>query len=119
MAKIKQSNLDTSVITGHTELNQTAAADDVFLVYDTNADRLKKIQKSNIISLSYSSGTATGDGSTTTFTINSGRSVSDIFVDVNGILLTPTTDYTISGTDLTFQTAPSNGAEITIRYLPI
>jgi hypothetical protein len=69
--------------------------------------------------LSYSSGTATGDNSTTAFTISSGRSVQDVLVFVNGFQLTPTTDYTISGTTLTFQTAPANSAEITYRYLPL
>ena len=70
-------------------------------------------------SLSYSKGTATGDGSTTAFTINSGRAVDDILVFVNGICLVPTDDYTISGTTLTFATAPASSAEITFRYLPI
>jgi hypothetical protein len=71
------------------------------------------------MTLSYSSGTATGDGTTTTATISSGRTVNDILVFVNGFQLTPTTDYTISGTTLTFQTAPANNAEITFRYLPL
>ena len=65
----------------------------------------------------YSTGTATGDGSDTTFTINSGRTVNDVLVIVNGIVLVPTSDYDISGTTLTFTTAPSNGAEIQFRYL--
>jgi hypothetical protein len=69
--------------------------------------------------LTYSSGTDTGDGSDTTFTISSGRSVNDVLVFVNGFMLTPTTDYTISGTTLTFQTAPASSAEITYRYLPL
>jgi hypothetical protein len=67
----------------------------------------------------YTFGTATGNGSTTAFTISSGRSVEDVLVFVNGFQLTPTTDYTISGTTLTFQTAPANSAEITYRYLPL
>ena len=67
----------------------------------------------------YTSGTATGDGATTTATISSGRTVEDVLVFVNGFQLTPTTDYTISGTTLTFQTAPANNAEITFRYLPL
>ena len=67
----------------------------------------------------YTSGTATGNASTTAFTISSGRSVEDVLVFVNGFQLTPTTDYTISGTTLTFQTAPANSAEITYRYLPL
>jgi hypothetical protein len=71
------------------------------------------------ISLSYTKGTNTGDNSTTAFTINSGRSVNDVLVLVNGFLLTPTTDYTISGTTLTFVTAPASSAEIVVRYLPL
>jgi len=69
--------------------------------------------------LTYSSGTATGDNTTTAFTISSGRSVNDVLVFVNGFQLTPTTDYTISGTTLTFTTAPATSAEITYRYLPL
>jgi len=69
--------------------------------------------------LTYSSGTATGDNTTTAFTISSGRSVNDVLVFVNGFQLTPTTDYTISGTTLTFVTAPTTSAEITYRYLPL
>ena len=69
--------------------------------------------------LTYSSGTAVGDNSTTAFTISSGRSVNDVLVFVNGFMLTPTTDYTISGTTLTFVTAPATSAEITYRYLPL
>jgi hypothetical protein len=71
------------------------------------------------ISLSYTKGTNTGDNSTTAFTINSGRSVNDVLVLVNGFLLTPTTDYTISSTTLTFVTAPASSAEIVVRYLPL
>ena len=67
--------------------------------------------------LSHSKATATGDASTTAFTITSGRTVDDILVFVNGICLVPTDDYTISGTTLTFNTAPANGAEIVLRYL--
>ena len=58
----------------------------------------------------YTSGTATGNGSTTAFTISSGRTVEDVLVFVNGFQLTPTTDYTISGTTLTFTTAPASSS---------
>ena len=69
--------------------------------------------------LTYGKATGTGDGSTTTLTINSGRTVDDVIVDVNGIILTPTTDYTIASTTLTFTVAPASGAQIDFRYLPI
>jgi hypothetical protein len=69
--------------------------------------------------LTYSVGTAVGDGTTVAFTISSGRTANDILVFVNGICFTPTDDYTVSGTTLTFASAPAEYAEITFRYLPI
>ena len=59
----------------------------------------------------------TGDGSTAGFTILADRSVDDVLVIVNGIVLTPTDDYTISSTTLTFTSAPAASAGIVIRYL--
>src|SRR6056300_1104420 len=59
----------------------------------------------------------TGDGSTTVFAIETDRSVEGCFVFVNGICLVPTDDYTISGSNMTFTTAPAASAEITIRYI--
>ena len=113
-------DVSTGAFTGQTELAEQANDADVLLIYDTSAGQVKKIQKSNIATtLTYSAGSATGDGSTVTFTINSGRAVADVLVIVNGITLVPTTDYTISGTTLTFTTAPISGAEIQFRYLPI
>ncbi len=113
-------NIANSAITGQTELAEQAANDDVLLIYDTSTSQVKKIQKSNIATtLTYSAGSATGDGSTVAFTINSGRAVADVLVIVNGVTLVPTTDYTISSTTLTFSTAPVSGAEIQFRYLPI
>ena len=61
-----------------------------------------------------------GDGSTTVFALGvSSRAVNDVLIFVNGICLVPTDDYTISGTNLTFATAPAASAEITFRFLPI
>ena len=118
-AALKKINLDDLII-GQTELSAVAADDDVLLIYDTSATEIKKIQKSNIAAtLTYSKQTFTGDGSTTTITINSGRAVDNVLVFVNGICLVPTDDYTIASTTLTFATAPTSGAEITVRYLPI
>ena len=117
---ITAAKLNVSAITGQTELATVAADDDVLLIVDTSAGTLKKIQKSNIATtLTYSVGSETGDGSTVAFTINSGRAVANVLVIVNGVVLVPTTDYTIASTTLTFNTAPLNGAEIQIRYLPI
>ena len=88
----------------------------MLLIFDTSASAIKKIQVSNV-SASKSSSAATGDGSTTAFTINSGRSVNDVLAIVNGVVLVPTTDYTIDGTTLTFATAPAASAEIQFRFI--
>src|SRR6056300_1559237 len=149
---------NTGTITNKTELAETAADDDLLLIYDTSVGQLKKVQKQYVgvnintatalaeepasgdkllvydadagtnkaveyqyinPSLTYTNGTFTGDGSTTTITIDSGRAVNDVMVSQNGFLLVPTDDYTISGTTLTFTTAPTSGAEISVRYLPL
>ena len=63
--------------------------------------------------------TYTGTGAQTTFTVTYGTTVSSVLVTENGLLQTPTTDYTISGSTLTFVTAPGNGVTIQIRELAI
>lgn len=63
--------------------------------------------------------TATGDGSTTDFTVTQNSTVDKVIVTVNGVVQTPTTDYTISGTTLTFIAAPEASDVIIIRELPI
>ena len=59
---------------------------------------------------------ATGDGSTVAFTLsNINNDVDSVMVFLNGVLQRPTTDYTVSGTTLTFNTAPVAAEAITIR----
>ena len=112
-------DLQTVAITGQTELAALAADNDVFLVYDTSAGVLKKIQKSNIAAtLSYVTRNYTGDNSDTTFTVTSGVTVDNCLVMENGVVQKPTSDYTVSGTTLTFTTAPATGVAIQIRELP-
>jgi len=112
-------DLQTVAFTGQTELAALAADNDVFLVYDTSAGVLKKIQKSNIAAtLSYVTRNYTGDNSDTTFTVTSGVTVDNCLVMENGVVQKPTTDYTVSGTTLTFTTAPATGVAIQIRELP-
>jgi len=111
--------LSSGTITNKTELAEQAADDDLLLIYDTSTTSLKKIQKSNIATtLSYTTRNYTGDAATVNFTVTSGVGVDDVLVMENGIVQKPTTDYTISGTTLTFTTAPANGVAIQIRELP-
>jgi hypothetical protein len=61
--------------------------------------------------------TFTGDGSTNTFTIDSGYTTDSVLVSINGILVNPTVDYTVSGTTLTFVVTPILNDEISVRQL--
>ena len=116
---LEVATVGSGVITSRTELAEAAADDDVLLIYDTSATALKKIQKSNIATtLTYNTRTGTGDGSTVAFTVTSGATVDDVIVTENGVVQAPTSDYTISGTTLTFATAPGSGVNIVIRELP-
>ena len=119
-AALEIATVGSGVITSRTELAEQAADGDFLLIYDTSAGSLKKIQKSNIATtLSYVTRNATGDGSTSTFTVTSGTAVDNVLVFENGVLQKPTTDYQISGTTLTFQGgAPASGVAIQIRELP-
>ena len=59
----------------------------------------------------------TGDGSTVAFTITNGQTVDNVLVFLNGVFQRPTTDYTVSGTTLTFDSAPVSAEVITIKEL--
>ena len=116
---LEVATLGTGAITSRTELAEQAAEDDLLLIYDTSTTSLKKITKANLSPvLSYNTRTGTGDGSTVAFTVTNGVTVDDVLVTENGLLQAPTTDYTISGTTLTFGTAPASGVAIVIRELP-
>ena len=61
-------------------------------------------------SLGTSKDSFSGDGSTTAFTMSrSVLLVTDIEVFVDNVQQEPTTAYTVSGTTLTFSSAPANG----------
>jgi hypothetical protein len=48
-----------------------------------------------------------GDGATTVFTLSqSENSETDVLVTIGGVVQEPTTDYTVSGTQITFSSAP-------------
>ena len=114
-------DVETTAITGKTA-ETSVADDDLVLIFDTSASALKKMTKANFspaVSLTYVTRNYTGDGSTSTFTVTSGTAVDNVIVTENGVVQKPTTDYTISGTTLTFQGgAPASSVAIQIRELP-
>jgi hypothetical protein len=59
--------------------------------------------------------TATGDGSTTTFTgffSSAPESANNVFVYIDNVYQEPTENYTVSGTNITFTSAPHSAARI-------
>ena len=46
---VSEEHVDVTALTGHTELAAKAANDDVFVMFDTSANVLKKIQRSNLV----------------------------------------------------------------------
>jgi len=62
--------------------------------------------------------TFVGDGSTVNFTLASNPvAIANLDVSIGGVVQVPTTDYTISGTTLTFTTAPPDDIVILARYM--
>jgi hypothetical protein len=59
----------------------------------------------------------TGDGSTTGFAVSSGKTVDQFLVFINGVFQRPTTDFSYSGSTLTFGTAPANADIISVKEL--
>ena len=70
------------------------------------------------LNLTYTSNQYTGNGSLATYTIPADHSQHSILVILDGLILPPS-DYSVSGTTLTFSSAPLNGQQIDIRYLPV
>ena len=70
------------------------------------------------LNLVYTSNQYTGDDSTTQYNVQPGHSVHSVLVIVQGSILPPTL-YSISNTILTLNTAPTPGAVVDIRYLPV
>jgi hypothetical protein len=94
---------ETLSITGGTGIDTLVSGDSVSIAID------------NTIALKPTTTTATGDGSTVSFTLASAGTTDSVIVFVNGTFQVPVTDYTVSGTTLTFTSPPSGSAVIVIK----
>ena len=118
MAKIKQSNIDNTVLTGQTELSAKVSADDVLLVFDTSSGTLKKVQASNVglltptITAISPTNVLTGDGTGNhTFTVTGQRFATDVtanLIKTGGADLAFTSVTRNSSTQLTCVIAKSS-----------
>jgi hypothetical protein len=67
--------------------------------------------------LQHTTYTYTANGSTTTFAATSGITANTVLVLIDGITQVPTSDYTVSGSDVVFTSAPPANSAIQIRVL--
>jgi hypothetical protein len=58
-----------------------------------------------------------GDDNTTIFTLAAAATTQSVIVSLNGVLQIPTIAYSVSGTTLTFTSAPATGDKIEVRRL--
>ena len=117
-------SVGSGIITDQNDLGDAAADADTVLIFDNSASSLKEITVPLLISnkvaaTKYVTRSMTGDGSTTTLTITTGHNVNSLIVTENGVVQRPTTDYTVSGTTLTFGTAPASGVAVRVKELLI
>jgi hypothetical protein len=112
--------LPASAATADTTL--PAPESDKLIGWNTAANALINLDPTSLATV-IAFGTAnanqfTGNGSQVNFTLTSNPgALANLDVSVGGVTQLPTTDYTWSGTTLTFTTAPPNGAPILARYL--
>lgn len=66
--------------------------------------------------VSITSQTITGDGSTTTFTLNEETTAAAVIVSTNGVVQQPGVAYTVTGDQITFAEAPIGSDTVDVRF---
>jgi len=98
----------TTPTTGDLRFNTTTTGVEIY-----NGSSWTTVGSNNSIT----SQTITGDNSTTAFTLNDSATTTSVIVSTNGVVQAPTTDYAVSGTTITFTTAPLTSDIIEVRSI--
>jgi hypothetical protein len=104
---------------GLTDVTVTSPSNGDVLKFDTDSSLWINTPITNNVNKPYVTRIYTGDGSNVSYTVSSGTSTDSVIVTLSGIVQTPTSDYSISGTTLTFTSAPPNGVAIQIREIGV
>jgi hypothetical protein len=119
-------NIDETMINidGVSQLREAYSLSGANITFDNAPVNGALIEVNIFVGLTTGSGTFntityTGNGVQNTFAITSGQTASSLLVAENGILQVPTTDYTVSGANIVFTTAPANGQAIQIREMSV
>ena len=89
------------------------------LLYSSNGSGYFVVGSSAESGITVTTQTFTGNGSAVAYTLNKPTTNVETFVFLNGVAQVPGTDYSISGTTLTFVTPPPSDNEIEVRILDI
>ena len=81
--------------------------------------QIRELPINKLVPLTYQMRRYTANGVQTQFTVTAGQTANSTFVFENGICQVPISDYTVSGTTLTFVTAPVANVIIQIREASI
>lgn len=87
------------------------------LHYQSSSDSLMGAEVFNLSHKDSTTNVYTGDGSTTTFAMDGASISNNVMVFVDGLLKLETTDYTVSGSNVVFGTAPADTTKIVIKEL--
>lgn len=112
-------NYTSVFVDGIFQLKDTYTLSSNVITFNYNFESGANIEVTSIVtgSSSFKNKTFTGDASTLTFTISANTTANSIIVTNNGLIQEPVTDYSVSGTTLTFVNAPASGAKIQVREL--
>jgi len=116
-------NITGLVIPVGTTANRNSSPNQGEIRYNSSSNEVEVYNGSswegigNSSAQTHDSETFDGDDSTTAFTLANSTTTNAIFVVINGVTQEPGTDYTVSGTTLTFTTAPKTGDKIVVRYV--
>jgi len=112
-------NFVTAVFDGVTQSRLTYSVSGTTITFDEAPPNTANIEITTIKNIfgTFINRNYLGDGSNTNFTVTSGVSANSVLVFQNGIAQRPITDYTVSGSTLSFSTAPTNGEIVQVREL--
>jgi hypothetical protein len=112
-------NYVTVIFDGVTQLRSTYGVNGTTITFDEAPPNTANIEVTiqKTITGTFINRNYVGNGSNTNFTVTDGVSANSVLVFQNGIAQRPITDYTVSGSTLTFLTAPTDGEVVQIREL--
>lgn len=101
------------IVSGSTNISGSVTAS----FFKGDGSQLTNLPSTNVASSVINTNTFTGDGSQNTFTLSGQYIASSLMVSVDGLFYTPTTDFSVSGSNIIFVSPPPSSSDITVRAM--